>query len=414
MGVNNIHRLMKLFLFACVLLPSGSMGELNLNVKMIILILIVLSILMLSAVTDDWKCVFSMAGYTAWVVVFLLSCFLYSYVSGYVSDYAVDQAKYMLLFFAIPILFHNAVPEEDRYDVVCNVVIKALVFVSLAKMLIVAYSVYSGISISDMLIAISYYFGTRPLTGDIEDSLVGRVAFASDIILPYAVFIATLSCVHNKGRVYNCIWLLILLMSVFMGMSRFYWAATLCCIILAFINDLNRKKSILFLLIFFVIATVVLNVIPETGEMIRDRFSEKNVSYSDGIRKEQFPYIFSAFERKPLFGNGIGFYLPEYMRAIEVPYLYELQILSLLMQFGIVGFSIIFIPIFISIVHRVRNVDLSYRIAVLVMAGIWFASGFFNPVLFSSSGGVAFLMIFTMPDLVRHTVSGGPKRRAIR
>lgn len=110
--------------------------------------------------------------------------------------------------------------------------------------------------------------------------------------------------------------------------------------------------------------------------------------YTDSIRKEQLHRLGRLIQEKPIHGYGIGSYDRDYVRSSQMPYSYELQLLSLIAKFGVVGFALIACG-FLALCGMHFGGNLAAWTAVVTLS----ASGLTNPFYESTAFGVAFLII---------------------
>lgn len=80
-------------------------------------------------------------------------------------------------------------------------------------------------------------------------------------------------------------------------------------------------------------------------KMIQYRFFSPKVVESDSVRQIQIQELMKEIAKKPLFGHGMGSYLPDLIRSTTAPFSYEAEYLSFFYQFGIIGFILIIIGI---------------------------------------------------------------------
>ena len=125
------------------------------------------------------------------------------------------------------------------------------------------------------------------------------------------------------------------------------------------------------------------------------RFNSTSTSASDQIRNEQFAYLWQGFNELPVFGHGAGSYVREYLRSNTILYSYELEYLSFLYQFGIVGFCLVVLPtIYCFGKTCLENVkDTNVKILIIVNLLIWVIRPFFNPSFLSSNAGMIIVII---------------------
>jgi hypothetical protein len=109
--------------------------------------------------------------------------------------------------------------------------------------------------------------------------------------------------------------------------------------------------------------------------------------HADSVRKEQFVRLRGLIAQKPLIGHGVGSYDPEYVRSVRMPYSYELQLLSLVSKFGLIGFALLSLGAgALCVLLFGRNTAAWAALATLA------ASGVTNPFYESTAFGVAFVL----------------------
>lgn len=124
------------------------------------------------------------------------------------------------------------------------------------------------------------------------------------------------------------------------------------------------------------------------GPMLHDRLMSADARKSDSARTEQFAALARGIVGAPLLGHGTGSYVADCTRgAGRERYSYELQYLSFVYQFGIVGFVLIVAAL----------VALCFRLCLACAAGgavravvwfnlvVWAVKPLFNPQLLSSN-----------------------------
>ena len=109
---------------------------------------------------------------------------------------------------------------------------------------------------------------------------------------------------------------------------------------------------------------------------------------TDEIRRMQFHRLTELIGKQPLFGYGVGSYDRGYVRSPQMPYSYELQLLSFVLKFGIVGFALIACGA-IALCALLFGRQLLSWAATTALA----ASGVGNPFYESSAFGVAFVLL---------------------
>jgi hypothetical protein len=124
--------------------------------------------------------------------------------------------------------------------------------------------------------------------------------------------------------------------------------------------------------------------------------------HTDAVRREQYARLKEFFARKPVLGHGVGSYDRDYVRSPRMPYSYELQLLSFLFKFGLMGFAL-----FALGAAALCGVLFGRNIAAWAVLTTLVASGVANPFYESSAFGVAFVMTVVVFSRWTRSVSQG-------
>jgi O-antigen ligase len=128
-------------------------------------------------------------------------------------------------------------------------------------------------------------------------------------------------------------------------------------------------------------------------DLYSSRFLSDDVVAGDQIRSDQFAILMESFMKSPILGQGIGYGADAMIRDPEAPYSYEIQWLAMLMQFGIIGFLLIF-SIYLSPIMLLNKNMNKVSISIIVIYLITLVSGFSNPYLLSSQFSLIYSTIF--------------------
>lgn len=196
--------------------------------------------------------------------------------------------------------------------------------------------VFSADSVDE---AMQSYLGSASYNVDILGGFLGllpRIGNAGDLFFLIAfLFYAK----EHRGAKVAIFWLLALVFVV-ISYSRYLMVFFLLeTLYLAAISARGNPKVIA---IFAVIAigalkSDYLDVDAALLEIV-NRFTGQIQYESDSIRIEMTNILFRVFAENPLWGIGMGGHAPGYLRSYVNLWQYELEYLSLLMQFGILGF----------------------------------------------------------------------------
>jgi len=117
---------------------------------------------------------------------------------------------------------------------------------------------------------------------------------------------------------------------------------------------------------------------------------------SNETRLVQIEHLLNTWKERPVFGWGYGSSAKDYLRSSEeVPYIYEMTGIALLMKIGISGILIWFFYSIFLLWYLIKNVHKSERIIavtfIIVTLGV---STQFNPYLFGMPGMALILFCF--------------------
>ena len=161
---------------------------------------------------------------------------------------------------------------------------------------------------------------------------------------------------------------------------------------------LISRRDKMVLLYLAIIGAVTAFFFPMLSTLITLRFSSSLADTSDMYRVWQIVALKRFFWNAPLFGNGLGSYALDHKRSVEVPYAYEVQILALLGQMGLVGTAFL-IALLINYYRKAFNFRPGtrlYHAVLLVLLIDFIGAGFFNPDLLVSMSAVSYGLIFVM------------------
>ncbi|EPY5205979.1 hypothetical protein VBQ38_13075 [Klebsiella pneumoniae] len=400
-SIDSIHDVvLKTFISICVVLPTGSVFDIN--IKFIFLFLVLGLAVFARKGKGIVKLMIGMMPAVFIVLVFLIVTMLNV---RYIPE-TIAQSKDILVFFLMASISYSLVDKERRYEVITKTIINCLVVIGIIKFLIFAFAALTGGSVAGVVSMISKIFNTSLMTMESDDVSISRINFMSDYILPMAIFIKTKQYLRKGSPRFSSIVIIILMYSIIISLSRFLWAAGLLGLAMGIASDINKKKSLLIILFAIIMIAIVLSL-PSVQEVIEFRMASKGVERSDDLRTLQSNAIYREFEKAPLLGNGIGYYVPSLLRSTLSRYSYELQIQALYMQMGIIGASTLLLLIIGTLLTQIRGFGIKNTLFYCILICLWMAGGFFNPVILSSTGGVAFMLLFCIPDAINRMNNKG-------
>lgn len=384
------------FLSICIILPTGSVFDIN--VKFIFLFLLVILSFFVDNGSGVIRCIKGMLIPVLFLVLFLLI----SEISSTKNNEALLQTKDILTFFFMTTIAYSFIRKNDNSEeFISKVIINNLVFLSALKILIFMYAQVTGISVTQIMSIISDIFNTKLMTLDPDDIAISRISFMSDYVLPIAIYILTKEIVNSRITLFKTITLILLVLSIILSLSRFLWVIGATSIALALMHEIKKSKSI-FIVAIAVMLMLYALTLPSVQEAINFRFNSNDSDLSDLARQLQYNAIIDSIGKYPLLGQGLGYYLPTLIRSSAAKYSYELQIPALAMQVGLIGTLLFFSIIFAKLYKSALNLNLYDKCIYLILIILWLIGGFFNPVIISSSGGIAFLLLYALPKRINN------------
>jgi hypothetical protein len=235
-----------------------------------------------------------------------------------------------------------------------------------------------------------------------EDSLVGgsmafgltRIEFSSDIVGAFVLFVVlcpSISGIRLK-RIPVVLITIVLLASALLAYARYIWFLDGIAIVAAMMIERRIKLLFIALFTFVPVAGIYYEALQP---LVEGRFFSDQVSDSDLIRIQQYQALLDEIRTRPLIGKGLGTHVNGVIRNSENRYSYELQWMSLLMQFGMLGLA----GILTLIAFSARDLLKSQHPAkpwLVLLFGLWLLSGFTNPHLTSSFAGATFGMFMAL------------------
>lgn len=382
-----------ILLFLLVLMPAGSF--LGINFKILTLLLFIGAL-----IYDKQSWVISSAIQKLLApVIFLLLMLAYAIVQNDQGILYLYQAKDIIIFFIVYAILAAFFNDNIKRDKAFRIIIASLIFSAFIKIGMLMYSQATGYPIVYLVKAYGQLFGMSLMTYAIDGSSLGRIQFLSDFIIPIALFYMIKNYGEGNFRKRDYIYFVAICFSVFIGMSRFYWAVSALFIFFGVLFNVKGKK---FLTISIFVALFIggASLTESVQTSLNERFSSQRATASDSIRDQQLKLFSRRIEQEPILGKGLGYFVPEYQQEGDMRYNYELQVPALAMQIGYLGIFLLIMVLLFPFIIRIQNSTIKSLIVANLAFWSWFVSGFFNPVLFSSAGGVCYTACIFMMDLM--------------
>jgi O-antigen ligase len=230
----------------------------------------------------------------------------------------------------------------------------------------------------------------------VGDTFITRLQIPMDSLVPFMLYFITKDMILGRGGNTAKVVFLLLVISLALTLSRSFWAQGILFIGLAILLEAKFSKILKISVLSAIFIGIIMFLTP-LGDVIfalidsRLNNQDSNAS-SDQERDFQNNALLNAISSHPLFGHGMGYYIPNALRSITTPYLYESQTLSIIMDFGIIGVSVLLLIFLSTCISNALNVNGKNRVKNLIMPlvcfSIWLLSGSVNPFLFGASGGI--------------------------
>jgi hypothetical protein len=283
-----------------------------------------------------------------------------------------------------------------------RLVVNASLVTALAKLGLIVYALLRGMPIVEMVMWVDSIFGVDLMTMNLGD-LLGRFQLIADELIPLCVFIVLRYRDRLSFSSFRAsLTILILVISVLFSFSRYFWVFTLISFIMGLLmGKKDRFQAGLMSLLF----VTLLASLPIVVSVYQTRFSDAVTGGSDAQRTEQIIPLQHFFFDAPLLGHGLGSYTPVLLRDYSPAgrYSYEVQLLALSGQIGIVG---MFLLASLMIYYYKRlwtpgTIPFRDRIAIMVLLLLWLAAGTGNPLLFQPVAGVNYACLAALCGVFR-------------
>lgn len=333
-------------------------------------------------------------AFSLFTAAFLVAWIFFSAINSY-ADWAgqSDQAKLFLITISVPIMALSLVWERlITPQAILKTVFYANFFYCASKLLLVVGNALGLISLWSAMNLLGFRFMQMGIYGGLE-----RVQTSVDIVTPFIIFFVLKagSLGVKLPRWFVWLYLFVSCLATFLSFSRFLIFVYVCSIALFMLTLPMRRflRWAVAALSLLSIAVVYIGWEPVASVVEKRLFS--NDSYqSDEVRVDQMRYLWQEHEKYPWLGKGVGGSVDGYVRDYQLPHSYEVQWAAFLMQFGVIGLLILWIPLFL-IAWRFIAMPLSgEKAAFLALFGLWIFSGFTNPFLISLTSGVVYTIFY--------------------
>lgn len=302
-------------------------------------------------------------------------------ISGVGIGNILQQTFAVVVAILVPVMVDRfAADDEIKWNYVSSVVMFSLVFMMLFKIVFVLFQMgFLASGILDLLF--------RNIAGRGEIDGVARFNTGTQLVMLYGLVLCisrlfAANLLQRMGYVLAC---LLFLVDLFIASSRFFTVVAPLAVVVTLIYG-NIKVPRVVLMLFGVCIAVA------TLFLVQDMYSARVISEDGGdtIRQDQTVALFDSFKDAPVFGHGAGYSIPTLTRNDDAPFMYEVQVVAFLMQFGIVGALLFLVSIFQMVKLHVRG---NSSVLVIFYFGIFFAASYYNPYMLGSYAGLCIVVV---------------------
>lgn len=309
------------------------------------------------------------------------------------------HARDYIIFFVISIyLTALCQVNKDGAKIVYNSIKNLFLTLAIIKIFILCYVSLFGVSMVDVLGFITKNIGIPMMQLNSQNDFIFRLQFPIEAVLPFLIYFMIRE-INIKFTWFVFIQLIIILISLLLTLSRAFWAVGMFYIILGlFLETRNLTKIRIFILSFTLVPIFlwITDIYKFILDVVLTRFGNKASDlnyYSDLERKLQNNELWLHFLQSPIIGNGLGYYIPHFIRDSNDKYMYESQVLSYLMDFGIIFFFLFILKVLYIVVNNNLNCSKSLFLS-LSFFSFWIILSSFNPLMLGISGAILVVFAF--------------------
>lgn len=290
--------------------------------------------------------------------------------------------------------------DQARYERFLRLVVNASIATAALKVGLVLYALVRGIPVVQVVLWLDTLFGADLMTMDLG-AIFGRIQFIADELIPVCIFVLLR---HRQrlgfGNVRAFVALMLLMLSVVISFSRYFWGFAACALLLGL---LLGKKDRFQVSLLSAMGVIVVATLPLWNSLFALRFFSSAASGSDNERFSQVVPLQKFFLEAPLLGHGLGSFTTVLLRdqTLTGRFAYEMQILALPAQLGILGitFFLLLGAMFYQRLWRGNNLNWADRIGIVGLLLFWIAAGATNPLLLHPVAGINYAALAALSAL---------------
>ena len=403
------NRLFSIFIYLVVLLPSGTVFHVNVKVILFAAIfppaiyrmfrsprftLLHLGLLLLVP-----------TSFLLWVLV--------AQVYNVPTFLSLSELRDLLIMLVSTWLIGVAIGgDQQARERFLLLVLRAEVAACVLKFGLVCFAAARGSTISALVDSINLITGTNLMGADFgDDSSLGRIQFIADGLIPLCLYLLMRYRERLGIRASSAFLNFVLLTaSLVLTFSRYFWAFAGVAVLL---GVLFSKRDRFYAILLSGISLIFIAALPVLIPVAMLRFSVDVAGGSDDVRVQQIAAMKRYFWEAPLVGHGLGSHTDEIVRSETLPYVYEVQLLALANQMGILG--LLMMAVILAYYYYAlfpwnrpwRGALFTTQLSTSLLLCCWIAAGLFNPMLLTSSSAVSYGFLKALSEFEEPAASQG-------
>lgn len=383
-----------LFLYALIFLtvvfPSGSLLGFNYKIALIVFgfVFFLVGLGFVGAPVYLYQ---TLVGFVGFISFYFFVALVNGVLPGNSLSHAIAFLSLFCVIFLSIVLIHF---DKKRALGLRMVVIYSAAVYSFVKLIVCLLIGVGFFSPEAVQLFLSSFFGFEFI--GLDAGYFYRIHIPIDFLLPLVFLCGCSSSEGGLSAFKKAVIGLLVFLAILISYSRLlYFIFFVAAFFVAFdyIRKAEAVQKVMMILLGVVLFFVFLYL---ASDFLVERYSGEMASASDGPRVQMYDALVEVVSAYPFLGKGLGSGSEGLVRFVDMPWYYELQWLSFLAQFGIVGFlglfSMALLPVFISLKRGVTY----FSFSVLSLYVLWLGVGFFNGFMLTSSAGVIFLFFILL------------------
>ena len=280
-----------------------------------------------------------------------------------------------------------------------NTLIIATGVYCIAKILLVLLPILGLISVPDLGVILKELLGSVVYNYWSTEDRIARITLGNDVLPPFILSVAFVAhAILRRPAIRNLpFFTALVLVSSFLTFTRFIWLYAFVVVIGYWVLVKGKFYLILLVIAMGAGTYMVVSSVPWINEIVSTRFEDAK---SIDVKAEQSAHLIEGWVRNPVFGAGIGAFLPHYIRSDYMPFVYEVQWVALLFQVGMAGtlatlFFVLSLPA-AACARGARQTAITSTVYLCATYLFFLLGSFTNPYLFILSSSIVYASFYAI------------------